>query len=73
MKTPEQIFDEIDDDPGFIGCHRRIVAIECMKRFGLQCWNQGRYKFAPDTFPLYLKDLYLNEIAKQAQDDGECK
>lgn len=38
MKTPEQIFDEIDNDPKFVGSHKRIIAIECMKRFGLHCW-----------------------------------
>ena len=82
MKTPEQIFDEIDNDPNFIGCHRRIIAIECMKRFGLQCWIDSSDYCAPylttfyyddhkRTFDKWMQNLYLNQIAKQAQENGE--
>ena len=89
MKTPEEIYDEAWNELEFSHSKSKPIALEAMKRFGYQCWIDSAQDFAVSLgsrmkredriiadkprFKKYLKDLYLNEIAKQAQDDGECK
>jgi hypothetical protein len=85
MKTPDQIYLDVENDPECDGLSRGMIAIECMKRFGFQCWMAclidlgdgyeypGQSEIEREYFDDYLKDLYLNEIAKQAQGDGEYK
>ena len=90
MKTPEEIYEEVWSGqlhkftiPKFDDVRVKEIAIECMKRFGFQCWLDSTKTWYEDgclneraerkLFNRYLQNLYLNQIAKQAQDDGDYK
>jgi len=85
MKTPEEIFQELlFEQRGYtiIDKRTRLLITEAMKRFGLQCWLAstelpivGEWSTETEYFNRYLQNLYLNQIAKQAQENGEqqCK
>ena len=81
MKTPEEFYFEVLNSPEFKDKDLREVRYEAMKRFGLQCWVASTELSSIDEtsdterghFNRYLQNLYLNQIAKQAQENGDYK
>jgi predicted Zn-ribbon and HTH transcriptional regulator len=87
MKTPEEILKaaQLKEWPHWPGITERLTAIdreiviEAMKEFGRQAWIKCAFTFdaADDratesiSYNEWLQSLYLNQIAKDAQERGE--